>query len=155
MTVGGEYYQAMQKGVVDAGLMTTYSLKQYRLWEVADQVVNPPLIGYAVGFLWMNERAWKKLPGDLQKIILTESRSRELWEKWIRIYEEKQTGPIIKQAKEKGVEFFVLPPKEAEKMYAATAPVWNWYIEQCEKQGIGAEAKEVAKLIQEKFKLKK
>ena len=155
MTVGGEYYQAMQKGVVDAGLMTTYSLKQYRLWEVADQVVNPPLIGYAVGFLWMNERVWKKLPGDLQKLILTESRSKELWEKWIRIYEEEQTGPIIKQAKEKGVEFFVLPPKEAEKMYAATAPVWNWYIEQCEKQGIGAEAKEVVKLIQEKFKLKK
>jgi len=155
MTVGGEYYQAMQKGVVDAGLMTTYSLKQYRLWEVADQVVNPPLIGYAVGFLWMNEKAWNKLPDELQQLILTESRSRELWEKWIRIYEEEQTGPIIEEAKEHGVEFFVLPPQEAEKMYAAADPVWNWYVEQCEKQGIGAEAKEVAKLIQDRFKQNK
>ena len=58
MTIGGEYYQAMQKGIVDAGLMTTYSLKQYRLWEVADQVVNPPLIGYAAGFLWMIGPSW-------------------------------------------------------------------------------------------------
>ena len=151
MTVGGEYYQAMQKGLIDAGLMTTYSLKQYRLWEVADQVVNPPLIGYAVGFLWMNQKAWDKLPKDLQNLILTESRSKEVWQKWINIYENEQDGPIVKESKAKGVEFFVLPAKEAEKMYKAAEPVWDWYIEQCEKQGIGNEAKEVAKLIKDRF----
>ena len=154
MTIGGEYYQAMQKGIVDAGLMTTYSLKQYRLWEVADEVVNPPLIGYAVGFLWMNQKAWDKLPKDLQNVVTTEARSLELWEKWIKIYETEQDGPIIKEAKERGVEFYVLPEDEAEKMYEATQPVWNWYIEQCDKQGIGDEAREVAKLIQDRFKKK-
>ena len=152
MTVGGEYYQAMQKGVVDAGLMTTYSLKQYRLWEVADQVVNPPLIGYVGAFLWMNERVWKKLPADLQQIVLTESRSKAIWEKWTRIYDQEQDGPIIQEAKAQGVEFFTLPPEEAEKMYDATAPVWDWYVEQCEKQGIGPQAKEVSQLVRQRFK---
>jgi len=151
MTVGGEYYQAMQKGVVDAGLMTTYSLKQYRLWEVADQVVNPPLIGYAAGFLWMNERVWNKMPADLQQIVLTEARARDVWEKWIKIYDKEQDGPIIKEAKAQNVEFYTLPPEEAEKMYAATTPVWDWYIEQCEKQGLGPQAKEVTRLIRERF----
>ena len=154
MTIGGEYYQAMQKGVVDAGLMTTYSLKQYRLWEVADQVVDPPLIGYAVGFLWMNQKAWDNLPEDLQKVILAESRSRALWEKWINIYDNEQDGPIVAEAKAQGVEFFVLPPEEAEKMYVAAQPVWDWYIEQCEKQGIGDQAREVAKLIKDRFNRK-
>jgi TRAP-type C4-dicarboxylate transport system substrate-binding protein len=151
MTIGGEYYQAMQTGIVDAGLMTTYSLKQYRLWEVADQVVNPPLIGYAVGFLWMNQKSWDKLPNDLKALFKAEATSRDLWEKWIKIYEQDQDGPIIKEAKEKGVEFFVLPPEEAERMYAATKPVWDWYIEECQKQGLGDEAREVAKLIHAKF----
>jgi len=152
LTIGGEYYQAMQTGVIDAGLMTTYSLKQYRLWEVSDQVVEPPLIGFSVGFLWMNLKAWEKLPKDLQDVITAESKSRDLWEKWIKIYEQEQDAPIIKEAKEKGVEFYVLPPEEAEKMYKAAAPVWDWYIEECEKQGLGQEANEVAKLIQDKFK---
>ncbi len=155
MTVGGEYYQAMQKGVVDAGLMTTYSLKQYRLWEVADQVVNPPLIGYVGAFLWMNDRVWKKLPEDLQQIILTEARSKEMWAKWTQIYDQEQDGPIIEEAKTQGVEFYTLPPAEAEKMYQATAPVWDWYVEQCEKQGLGPQAKEVTQLIQERFKAAK
>jgi len=151
MTIGGEYYQAMQRGVVDAGLMTTYSLKQYRLWEVADQIVNPPLIGYAVSFIWMNQDKWKKLDPNHQNIILDVMRSKELWEKWVSVYENEQDGKIIVEAKKMGVEFYTLPSEEAEKMYRATETVWDWYIEQCEKQGLGAEAKTVKKLILERF----
>ncbi|MCF8042511.1 MAG: TRAP transporter substrate-binding protein DctP [Desulfarculaceae bacterium] len=151
MTIGGEYYQAMQKGVVDAGLMTTYSLKQYRLWEVADQVVNPPLIGYAAAFVWMSNKAWDKLPKDLQAMIIKTARAKDLWQKWVNIYEKDQDGPIIAEAKKRGVEFYVLPPDQAQKMYEATQPTWDWYVKQCEKQGIGAQAKEVRKLILDRF----
>ena len=151
MTIGGEYYQAMQKGVIDAGLMTTYSLKQYRLWEVADQIVDPPLIGYAAAFLWMNQRAFDKLPKDLQDVVIESARARDIWEKWIKIYADDQDGPIIAEAKERGVEFYVLPPEEAEKMYKTAQPVWDWYVEQCEKQGIGEEAKEVRKIVLDRF----
>jgi len=154
MTIGGEYYQAMQKGVVDAGLMTTYSLKQYRLWEVADQVVDPPLVGYSVAFMWMSLKTWDKLPKDLQELVVKTARSKDLWEKWNRIYDKEQDGPIIAEAKKMGVEFFVLPEREAEKMYKATDSVWDWYVQECEKQGTGAEAREVRKLIQERFHAK-
>lgn len=150
-TIGGEYYQAMQRGIVDAGLMTTYSLKQYRLWEVADQIVNPPLIGYAVAFVWMNQNTWNKLGPDLQKLFLDTIRSKNLWKKWIAVYDNEQDGPIVEEAKSKGVEFYTLPKAESDKMFKATAPVWDWYIEQCEKQGMGAEAKEVRQIIQERF----
>ncbi|MCB2228288.1 MAG: TRAP transporter substrate-binding protein DctP [Desulfarculaceae bacterium] len=151
MTIGGEYYQAMQKGVVDAGLMTTYSLKQYRLWEVADQVVNPPLIGYAAGFLWMSNKAWRKLPKDLQEMIIKTARAKDLWAKWVGIYEKDQDGPIIAEAKKRGVQFYTLPPAQAEIMYKKTQPVWDWYVKQCEKQGLGAEAKQVKKAILDRF----
>lgn len=155
MTIGGEYYQAMQKGVVDAGLMTTYSLKQYRLWEVADQVVNPPLIGYAAAFVWMSNKAWDKLPKDLQDMIIKTARAKDLWEKWINIYEKEQDGPIIAEAKKRGVQFYVLPPAQAKKMYDAAQPTWDWYVKQCEKQGLGPQAKEVRKLILDRFNANK
>lgn len=151
MTIGGEYYQAMQKGVVDAGLMTTYSLKQYRLWEVADQVVDPPLVGYATTFMWMSLKAWDKLSKDQQEMFLKVARSRELWDKWVKVHEQEQDGAIIAEAKSRGVEFYVLPEAEAEKMYKATMPVWDWYITECERQGTGAEAREVRKLILDRF----
>lgn len=151
MTIGGEYYQAMQTGVVDAGLMTTYSLQQYRLWEVADQVVDPPLVGYSTAFMWISLKAWNKLSPEQQNIFLKVARSKELWDKWVNIHEKEQDGAIIAEAKSRGVEFYVLPEKEAEKMYKATMPVWDWYVAECEKQGTGAEAREVKKLLLDRF----
>jgi TRAP-type transport system periplasmic protein len=151
MTIGGEYYQAMQKGIVDAGLMTTYSLKQYRLWEVADQVVDPPLVGMSGTFVWMNLDTWKKLDPEVQKVIQDAARDRSMWEKWIKIYREEQDAPIEQEARQMGVEFFVLPPEEAQKMYKAGESVWDWWIEQCDKQGIGAQAREVKKLLLDRF----
>lgn len=151
MTIGGEYYQAMQTGVVDAGLMTTYSMQQYRLWEVADQVVDPPLVGYSTAFMWMSVKAWDKLSGDQQNMFLRIARSKELWDKWVRIHEQEQDGAIIAECKSRGVEFYVLPEKEADKMYKATMPVWDWYVAECEKQGTGAEAREVRKLLLDRF----
>jgi TRAP-type transport system periplasmic protein len=155
MTIGGEYYQAMQTGVVDAGLMTTYSLQQYRLWEVADQVVDPPLVGYSTAFMWMSMKAWDKLSKDQQALVLKVTRSKELWDKWVKIHEQEQDGAIIAEAKSRGVEFYVLPETEAEKMYKATMPVWDWYVAECEKQGTGAEAREVRKLLLDRFFAKK
>jgi len=145
-TISAEYYEAMQRGLVDAGLMTTYSLEQYQIWEVADQIVNPPLIGYTVGFIWMNQDIWNSLGTELQQIFIETIRSRALWEKWNAIYEQ-QDDKIRKTAEEKGVEFYTLPEEEAEKMYKAAAVAWDWYVEQCEKQGLGNEAKEVKKLL--------
>ena len=40
-------------------------------------------------------------------------------------------------------------------MYKATDKVWDWYIEQCDLQGTGKEAREVRRLIKERFSGKK
>ena len=90
-----------------------------------------------------------------QDLFIKTARSRHLWEKWNRIYDKEHDGPIIAEAKKMGVEFDVLPEQEAEKMYQATDSVWDWYVQECEKQGTGAEAREVRKLIQDRFEAKR
>ena len=152
-TIGGEYYQAMQRGIVDAGLMTTYSLKQYHLWEVSNEVVDPPLIGFAAAFIWMNLDTWNKLSLDQRNLIVNTIRSKKLWEKWMANY-NKQDEEIIKEAQKRGVEFYTLPKADAEKMYELTSGVWDWYIEQCKKQGLGELAVKVKDIIKARFNKK-
>lgn len=137
-TVGAEYYTAMQRGTIDAGIMTTYSLETYRMWEVADQVVNPPIFNHCFVGVWMNLDKWGSLDPDLQRILIDSARKLET--RWIA-YCELDDARITKLAKKHGVEFYVLPPEEQKKMWAAVAPVWDAYIKNCERQGLGKEAR--------------
>jgi TRAP-type transport system periplasmic protein len=147
-TVGGEYYTAMQRGTVDAGLMTSYSLETYKMWEVCDQVVNPPIFNHCFVGAWMNLDKWKSLSPELQRILIDSARKLETH--WIS-YCEMDDARIENIAKKKGVEFYVLPPDEQAKMWDAVTPVWNYYIENCEKQGLGKEARQVMDIMKKRF----
>jgi TRAP-type C4-dicarboxylate transport system substrate-binding protein len=147
-TVGGEYYTAMQRGTVDAGLMTTYSLETYKMWEVCDQVVNPPIFNHCFVGVWMNLDKWKKLSPQLQKIMLDSARNLETH--WIAFC-EMDDARIIKIASTKGVQFYTLPPAEQAKMWKAVAPVWNTYVANCKKQGLEKEAKQIRDIVEKRF----
>jgi TRAP-type C4-dicarboxylate transport system substrate-binding protein len=148
-TVTGEYYTAMQRGTVDAGLMTSYSLETYKMWEVADQVVNPPIFNHCFVGVWINLDKWKALSSAQQKVLIDSARKLET--NFIAFC-EIDDARIESIARKHGVEFYVLPPAEQAKMWAAVAPVWNYYIENCEKQGLGSEARQVMEIMEKRFK---
>ena len=147
-TVGGEYYTAMQRGTIDAGLMTTYSLETYKMWEVCDQVVNPPIFNRCFVGVWMNLDKWKSLTPAQQKILIDSARSLETH--WISFC-ELDDARITKIAAGKRVNFYTLPPAEQAKMWKAVAPVWNSYVANCKKQGLEKEAKQVREIIEKRF----
>ncbi len=147
----GDYYKALEKGSIDGGLMTSYTIKQYNLWEVCDEVVEPPFIGYVAGFFWMSANKWNKMDDEARSIIIDVIHSKELWAKWVKVYTEKQDEPIIAEAKARGMDFFVLPPEEVSKMYTLTSGCWDSYVTTCQKQGIGEEALEIKNIIRERF----
>jgi TRAP-type C4-dicarboxylate transport system substrate-binding protein len=147
-TVTGEYYTAMQRGTIDAGLMTTYSLETYRMWEVCDQVVNPPIFNHCFVGVWMNLDKWKALSPQLQNVLIDSAR---MLETHFIAFCDMDDARIEDIAKKHGVEFYVLPPEEQAKMWAAVRPVWNYYIENCEKQGLGSEAKQVMEIMEKRF----
>ena len=147
-THAGEYYTAMQRGTIDAGLMATYSLETYKMWEVADEVVNPPIMNNCFVLVYMNLDKWNGLDPSLQKILIDSARN--LVPQWIKHIEEDDAR-ITKLAKEKGVEFYVLPDAEQKKMWQATEKVWDLYVDTCTKQGSGEEAKKVRSIVKERF----
>jgi TRAP-type C4-dicarboxylate transport system substrate-binding protein len=147
-THGGEYYTAMQRGTVDAGLMTTYSLETYNMWEVSDQVVDPPILNNCWNGIYINKDKWEKIPVDLQNIMLDEGmRLAFRWLTYITIDDAR----IVKKARQNGIDFYVLPEQEQDKMWAATEKVWDLYIERCKEQGYEQEAKQIRQILKERF----
>jgi len=147
-TVGGEYYTAMQRGTIDMGLMTTYSLETYKMWEVCDQVVGPPIFNHCFVGVWMNLDKWNALSPRQRFILINTARKMETH---FIAYCELDDSRVIKLAKSKGVEFYTFPPEEQKKMWAAVLPVWKDYVELCKKQGTGKEAQQVADIVQKRF----
>ena len=150
-THGGEYYTAMQRGTIDAGLMATYSLETYKMWEVADQVVNPPIMNNCFILVYMNLDKWNKL-SDKQKSTLIDT-AKNMAPEWTG-YIQEDDDRITKIAQEKGVDFSVLPEDEARKMWDATEKVWEIYVQTCAKQGHEKEAKAIQAIIKERFNRK-
>ncbi|MEW5914327.1 MAG: TRAP transporter substrate-binding protein DctP [Thermodesulfobacteriota bacterium] len=147
-THSGEYYTAMQRGTIDAGLMATYSLETYKMWEVADQVVNPPIMNNCFVLVYMGLRRWNKMGPELQKVLIDSAKKLSpSWIKHITTDDER----ITKLAQEKGVQFYVLPKPEQKKMWDATESVWDLYVKTCAKQGAEAEAKKIRALIKKRF----
>jgi TRAP-type C4-dicarboxylate transport system substrate-binding protein len=148
-TIGGEYYTAMQRGTIDAGIMTTYSLESYKMWEVCHQVVNPPIFNRCHQLWWINLDKWNELGPELQDILIGTSRMMEV--RFIS-HINVDDARIEKLARERGVEFYTLPDEEADKMWKAVEPVWDEYVKKCAKQGLESEAKQVRAILNERFK---
>jgi len=52
----------------------------------------------------------------------------------------------IEWAKSKGVKFIEIAPEELKRFKAANAFIFDWYIDICEKQGIGNEARKIVEI---------
>jgi len=66
-------------------------------------------------------------------------------------YNVEDDARVIKIAKERGVEFYTLPPAEQEKLYKAMENVWDEYVAKCDKQGMKNEAIQVRSILHERF----
>lgn len=148
LTIGGDYYTAMQRGTIDAGMMPMYTLEAYKMWEVCDQVVYPPIFNNCFVVFFMNLDKWKALGPDLQKVVMNVARKTETRQIAFIAVDDVRIKNI---AQDKGVDFYTLPPEDAKKMYEAVENVWDLYIERNTKQGLGDEAKKIREIVQKRF----
>lgn len=63
-----EEYSGLEKGMIDIGRMTLDSMYSFRLHEVAKYLIEPSF-GIRPASLFMNQRKWDSIPGDVQKVI--------------------------------------------------------------------------------------
>lgn len=121
---GSEIYAALASGVMDGAhwgavqgslSMKFYDVNKYHL---------RPALNVAGTDIWMvNQKAFDKLPKDLQEILI-----KTLEEQfWLRTneYIYKENKALSKVLKEMGVKLITLPPEEYAKMQTAALAIWD------------------------------
>ncbi|PID58249.1 hypothetical protein CSB45_04055 [candidate division KSB3 bacterium] len=124
---GGELYEAMQRGTIDAFEYSTLASNwDMHFQEIADYVVlSPSRAPSDPQVFFVNKQAWEELPDDLKQLV------QDLIGNWTQAQHEFLTSESIKaisKFKDAGCDVYKLPKEveeaiasEAEKFYAAKA----------------------------------
>lgn len=103
-----EVYPSLERGVVDAVITGPDVANRTKLYEVVDHVTDLKF-GPGAGWVVISERAWKRLPADLQQIV--EDLIPELQKRgWQLAFEENDVN--LKATIDKGIKATV--PAKAE-----------------------------------------
>jgi TRAP-type mannitol/chloroaromatic compound transport system substrate-binding protein len=130
---GGEIYQALERGVIDAAEFTFPTVNYgYGFHEVTKYLCVLPTYSGGGFYDWIaSSKAWKKLPDDLKEIV-TASINETTLLYWLKVRLETQR--VFKKLKEQGMEFIEWSPEdlatlekkrlEVMQQYAASSPVF-------------------------------
>jgi TRAP-type C4-dicarboxylate transport system substrate-binding protein len=101
--------------------------------------------------IWMNLDKWNELPKDLQEIIRSVAKDRNLFMDILND-QEADRKKILKEAQEEhGVKLYAFPEEDAKKIRGLIQPAWDFYVTNCEKQGYGDEARKIRSILSERF----
>lgn len=108
---GGDLYETLARHVIDCCSASAPHLEERKLKEVLDYVVRPTAPSVCIGQVVVNMAYWKKIPKDLQDLILQAGKETELEFRGVLLAEEEEKN---KKAAEK-VKFIELTPEQQRK----------------------------------------
>ncbi|WP_428910887.1 TRAP transporter substrate-binding protein [Niallia sp. Krafla_26] len=128
-----EIYDAMQKGVIDGGVLPIAAIKDFNLFDVVDYVTLGNF-NTTLYYVAMNKDSWNKISPEDQKLI----------EELIGVPAAEQAGVAFdkqkeeaeKEAKANGTEFISLTDKDIQKFKDASEVVTEQWIKNIEEKGI-------------------
>ena len=120
-----EGYQSLQKGVVNASMQSSSMMIMFKLNEVADYVVRGYLIPASL-IIAINMDVYKKMPQNLQKIIVDTGKQQQIETNnfFINIA-QKNTQTL----EEMGVKVYHLPKAERDRWAKKVEPYCNKLLE--------------------------
>lgn len=145
-----EIYDALQKGVIDGGVLPIAAIKDFNLTDVIDYVTignfNTNLF-----YVSMNKDSWNRISPEDQKLIEENFTGVSMAEKAGQAF-DAQKERAENEAKEAGVKFITLEENELNKFREPAKVVAEDWLSKMEKKGIDGQKiyDEAVKLIQEK-----
>ncbi|MBI2831470.1 MAG: TRAP transporter substrate-binding protein [Chloroflexi bacterium] len=121
-----EQYMALQRGTVDGMITTAEAYIVAKLYEVASYATYMNQV-FGAQRIAINLDAWKKIPPDLQKIMVDVGKESVQW-----TYENllTATDENKKKAEGLGAKSYVLPEDEKAKWIASVQPLWDEYVKE-------------------------
>lgn len=131
-TSPAEAYTSMERGVVDGLGWPDIGLLDFKFYEHAKYIVSPTFYRLRTCTL-LNPNSFKKLPKELQDILVKASRSADkIGEKWCIETRNAEHA----QMKKHGLEIVELPPADAKKFVSLTEEkLWAKILKQSPENG--------------------
>jgi TRAP-type C4-dicarboxylate transport system substrate-binding protein len=107
-----EIYTAMERGVVDGFMRPRFGMISWGLHEVTKYMIEPGLYQTDAATM-VNLDKWKKIPKDLQNMVMEVMQDMEYIATMRGIMIEKKEDAVRAKA---GMEIIQLPPQEAQKL---------------------------------------
>lgn len=111
----GEVYSALAKGVIDGVVAPADTIRSLHFAEVARHFTALNFSRGAYPARAMSDRAWKRLPPDLQALLAS---SKKVWEAAMNRQILKAEDAGIAFAAESGVEMLALPAADQQRFHA-------------------------------------
>ncbi len=127
-----ETYEAVQRGVVDGVVFNYPSIRSYHLDDLIKYITNGMRCGGYPGTIVINEKAWQKLPKDVQEAVMKASRTSVAREgkRWDDLHLE-----VMKQFKDKGIQVYDLTPEQRLAWRKSLEGIGEEYVAEMEKRG--------------------
>jgi len=128
------YYNGIQTGVADGGIVSSANIWGIKLHEVAPYVTSAGLGAQFVGGLVINKRVFDRFPKEVQDVFLQVGReySRQLVEK-----QSALVGDVKKNATAQGARYASLPIAERQKWAQALPNLPQDWAKQVDAKGGG------------------
>ena len=141
-----EIYDALQKGVIDGGVLPVAAIKDFNLFDVVDYVTLGNF-NTSLFYVTMNKNSWNKMSEEDRKMV-EELIGIPMAEKSGNAFDQ-QKELAEKQAKENGTEFIELDSAELDKFKESSKSVTENWLDEMKKKGIDGQKiyDETVKLI--------
>lgn len=145
-----EIYDAMQKGIIDGGVLPVAALKDFNLFDVVDYVTIGNF-NTTVFYTLMNKDSWEKISEEDKKVIEEKFLGEPMAEQAGAAFDQQREA-AVKQAEEQGIEFYTLPDKELETFKDKSNVVVEKWLADMESKGIDGQKiyDEAVRLIESK-----
>lgn len=147
VTLGmGELYESLSRGAVDVVPLSFDYIRDYRLYEVADNIALVPAFVGPTGGVWISEATWQSLSEEEQELLLTVAD-----EALQRDYELVTAAADEARAylEEEGVSIQDFPEEEEEKWREANPDFFGNFIANMEQRGQGEAAEQMIEIYRE------
>jgi len=151
-----EWYEALQKNVMQGGVSPIEALQGFRLGEVTGQYITvTPFLFNQAFFVTMNKEKWDSLPQDIQKAI-TEVNKKYYREKVAPFFDDiDKAGLAYLKDQKKNVEILQLSPEEDARWQEKIKPLEDKYIKILDERGLsGADIMKTVKELVDKANAK-
>lgn len=128
-----ETYEQMQKGILDAALISYEGLKSFKLAEVGKYLVILDFYRTHGGSRVMNLDTWNKLPDDIKKVF---EANIDWWGLETDKELEKAHQEGVEFGKKMGVQFIRLSKEDMEKFYAPLKEIAKQKAEELDRMGL-------------------